>query len=257
MKKTVLFLSVAFVLLSAVSCTRVVVALYNKKDSLKKKTVWVKGDKEIVFIPMIHVAKTGYYEQVKDFLSQKRNEGYIVYYEGLENGGETPQQRDTLTLKERKILGFYLSKTYTDKENESLPNYLKKYVGQNGENTGIDTLRDVRADLTSKEIIAKIERIVGKIELEPCDFETPLNAPYKCTNYKRRLRYPYVRSYRDEYLKRLLLNSSDKKIVVLYGQAHTWSIYPALEREGFCLVQGKWLGREKKECNNVATITTN
>ena len=257
MKKTVLFLSVAFVLLSAVSCTRVVVALYNKKDSLKKKTVWVKGDKEIVFIPMIHVAKTGYYEQVKDFLSQKRNEGYIVYYEGLENGGETPQQRDTLTLKERKILGFYLSKTYTDKENESLPNYLKKYVGQNGENTGIDTLRDVRADLTSKEIIAKIERIVGKIELEPCDFETPLNAPYKCTNYKKRLRYPYVRSYRDEYLKRLLLNSSDKKIVVLYGQAHTWSIYPALEREGFCLVQGKWLGREKKECNNVATITTN
>ena len=257
MKKTVLFLSVAFVLLSAVSCTRVVVALYNKKDSLKKKTVWVKGDKEIVFIPMIHVAKTGYYEQVKDFLSQKRNEGYIVYYEGLENGGETPQQRDTLTLKERKILGFYLSKTYTDKENESLPNYLKKYVGQNGENTGIDTLRDVRADLTSKEIIAKIERIVGKIELEPCDFETPLNAPYKCTNYKKRLRYPYVRSYRDEHLKRLLLNSSDKKIVVLYGQAHTWSIYPALEREGFCLVQGKWLGREKKECNNVATITTN
>ena len=257
MKKTVLFLSVAFVLLSAVSCTRVGVALYNKKDSLKKKTVWVKGDKEIVFIPMIHVAKTGYYEQVKDFLSQKRNEGYIVYYEGLENGGETPQQRDTLTLKERKILGFYLSKTYTDKENESLPNYLKKYVGQNGENTGIDTLRDVRADLTSKEIIAKIERIVGKIELEPCDFETPLNAPYKCTNYKKRLRYPYVRSYRDEYLKRLLLNSSDKKIVVLYGQAHTWSIYPALEREGFCLVQGKWLGREKKECNNVATITTN
>ena len=257
MKKTALFLLAAFVLLSAVSCSRVGVALYNKKDSLKKKTVWVKGDKEIVFIPMIHVAKAGYYEQVKDFLSQKRNEGYVVYYEGLKNGGETPQQRDTLTLKERKILGFYLSKTYTDKENESLPNYLKKYVGQNDENIGIDTLRDVRADLTSKEIIAKIERIVGKIELEPCDFETPLNAPYKCTNYKKRLRYPYVRGYRDEYLKRLLLNSSDKKIVVLYGQAHTWSIYPALEREGFCLVQGKWLGREKKECNNVATITTN
>lgn len=246
MKKTVLFLSAAFVLLSAVSCTRVVVALYNKKDSLKKKTVWVKGDKEIVFIPMIHVAKAGYYEQVKDFLSQKRNEGYVVYYEGLENGGETPQQRDTLTLKERKILGFYLSKTYTDKENESLPNYLKKYVGQNGENTGIDTLRDIRADLTSKEIIAKIERIVGKIELEPCDFETPLNAPYKCTQRKD-LGFTFIRTLRDDYLKQLLLNSPDKKIVVLYGQAHTWAVYPALEREGFCLVQGKWLGREKKK----------
>ena len=57
MKKTVLFLSVAFVLLSAVSCTRIAVALTNKKDPLKEKTVWMKGDKEIVFIPMIHVAK--------------------------------------------------------------------------------------------------------------------------------------------------------------------------------------------------------
>ena len=254
MKRIILFLSVIFVLLSSISCTRVAVALTNKKDPLKKKTVWVKGDKEIIYIPMIHVAKVGYYEKVKDFLSQKRNEGYVVYYEGLKNGGDTPQQRDTLILKERKILGFYLSKTYTDKENESLPNYLKKYVGQNDENTGIDTLRDVRADLTSKEIIARIERIVGKIELEPCDFETPLSAPYKCTNYKKRLRYPYVRGYRDEYLKRLLLNSSDKKIVVLYGQAHTWAVYPTLDKKGFRLVEGEWLGREKRKKDGNSVI---
>ena len=52
MKKTVLFLLAAFVLLSAVSCTRVATVLTNKKDPLKEKTVWVKGDKEIVFIPM-------------------------------------------------------------------------------------------------------------------------------------------------------------------------------------------------------------
>ena len=32
MKKIVLFLSAAFVLLSAVSCTRIAVALTNKKD---------------------------------------------------------------------------------------------------------------------------------------------------------------------------------------------------------------------------------
>ena len=256
MKKTVLFLSVAFVLLSVVSCSRVGVALYNKKDSLKKKTVWVKGDKEIVFIPMIHVAKAGYYEQVKDFLFQKRNEGYIIYYEGVANGGVTPQQRDTLYLKARKIMGFYIFQDYTEKENKSIPKYLKKYIGQNYKNTGIDTLRDVCADMTYKDMIAKIETERGKIELEPCDFETPLNAPYKCTQRKD-LGFTFIRTLRDDYLKQLLLNSPDKKIVVLYGQAHTWAVYPALEREGFCLVQGKWLRREKKECNNVATITTN
>ena len=127
MKKTVLFLSAAFVLLSAVSCSRVGVALYNKKDSLKKKTVWVKGDKEIVFIPMIHVAKAGYYEQVKDFLSQKRNEGYVVYYEGLVTGAATPEEKDTLTLKMRKIIGYHLCGAYTKKENNGVLYFSRLY----------------------------------------------------------------------------------------------------------------------------------
>ena len=37
MKKIVLFLSAAFVLLSAVSCTRIAVALTNKKDHIYYK----------------------------------------------------------------------------------------------------------------------------------------------------------------------------------------------------------------------------
>ena len=249
MKKTVLFLSVAFVLLSAVSCTRVATVLTNKKDPLKKKTVWVKGDKEIVFIPMIHVAKAGYYEKVKDFLSQKRNEGYVVYYEGLVTGAATPEERDTLALKMRKIIGYHLCGGYTNKENKSTPQYLKKYVGQNMTNTGIDTLRDVRADMTVKELIAKIEAERGKkIALEPCDFETPLNAPYKCTNYKKRYYYSFTRTYRDKYLSNLLLNTSNKKIVVVYGGAHIlWAMYPILDNKGFRLVGGKWRGREKEK----------
>ena len=62
MKKIALFSLVVSMLLSIISCTRVAVALTNKKDPLKKKTVWVKGDKEIIFIPMIHIAKAEYYE---------------------------------------------------------------------------------------------------------------------------------------------------------------------------------------------------
>ena len=146
-------------------------------------------------------------------------------------------------------MGVYIFQDYTEKENKSIPKYLKKYIGQSNKNTGIDTLRDVCADMTYKDMIAKIETERGKIELEPCDFETPLNAPYKCTQRKD-LGFTFIRTLRDDYLKQLLLNSSDKKIVVLYGQAHTWAVYPALEREGFCLVQGKWLRREKEKCNN-------
>ena len=252
MKKTVLFLSAAFVLLSAVSCTRIAVALTNKKDPFKEKTVWVKGDKEIVFIPMIHVAKAGYYEKVKDFLSQKRNEGYVGYYEGVEIGASTPEEKDTLTLKMRKIIGSHLCGGYTNKENKSTPQYLKKYVGQNMTNTGIDTLRDVRADMTVKELIAKIEaKREKKLELEPCDFETPLNAPYKCNNYKE-YSYWFARRYRDDYLSNLLLNTSDKKIVVIYGGDHKWRVYPSLMDGDFHLTEGKWY-KKKEKSNNVTT----
>ena len=253
MKKTVLFISAVFVLLSAVSCTRIAVVLTNKKDPLKEKTVWMKGDKEIVFIPMIHVAKAGYYEKVKDFLSQKRNEGYVVYYEGVEIGAATPEEKDTLTLKMRKIIGSHLCGGYTNKENKSTPQYLKKYVGQNMTNTGIDTLRDVRADMTVKELIAKIEAERGeKIELESCDFETPLNAPYKCSNYKQYYYYRFTRKYRDDYLSNLLLNTSDKKIVVIYGGVHKWRVYPNLMDGDFHLTEGKWY-KKKEKSNNVTT----
>ena len=254
MKKIALFSLVVSMLLSIISCTRVAVALTNKKDPLRKKTVWVKGDKEIIFIPMIHVAKPGYYEKVKDFLSQKRNEGYVVYYEGLVTGAATPEERDTLTLKMRKIIGYHLCGAYTKKENKSTPQYLKKYVGQNMTNTGIDTLRDVRADMTVKELIAKIEaKREKKLELEPCDFETSLNAPYKCNNYKEYY-YWFARRYRDDYLSNLLLNTLDKKIVVIYGGDHKWGVYPSLMDGDFHLTEGKWYKKRMKNHSESATF---
>ncbi len=254
MKKIVLFLLVSFLLLSIISCTRIAVALTNKKDPFKEKTVWVKGDKEIVFIPMIHVAKVGYYEKVKDFLSQKRNEGYVVYYEGLVTGAATPEERDTLTLKMRKIIGYHLCGAYTKKENKSTPQYLKKYVGQNMTNTGIDTLRDIRADMTVKELISKIEaKREKKLELEPCDFETPLNKPYRCNNYKEYY-YWFARRYRDDYLSNLLLNTLDKKIVVVYGGDHKWGVYPSLIDGDFHLTEGKWYKKIKNDKNNAINV---
>ena len=81
--------------------------------------------------------------------------------------------------------------------------------------------------------------------MEPCDFETPLNAPYKCSNYKQYYYYQFTRKYRDDYLSNLLLNTSDKKIVVIYGGAHKWRVYPNLMDGDFHLTEGKWY--KKKE----------
>ena len=40
--------------------------------------------------------------------------------------------------------------------------------------------------------------------------------------------------------------------MVIYGGDHKWAVYPVLEKEGYSLVGGKWLGREKRNHNESA-----
>ena len=54
LKKMGAILLIAF---SVSSCTRAFITFYNKKDPMKKKSVWVKEEREIIHIPMIHVAR--------------------------------------------------------------------------------------------------------------------------------------------------------------------------------------------------------
>lgn len=230
------------------SCGRTMFLFYEKKDPHKKRTTWAKDDREIIHIPMIHLVKQEYYDKVKNFVEEKRKQGYSIYYEGISNGTTNKEELDTLKLKLRKIFGFHLS-SYSDKTNESLPRFFKKYVGQTKQNTGIDSLTDINADMSMKQLIEKLEteRIKGKLILDDCDFNTPLKAKYKCENYRKYYNYAISRAFRDDYLSDLLINSPHKKIVLLYGMNHRWSLYPALHKAGFRLKEGKWFDWDKEE----------
>jgi len=41
-----------------------------------------------------------------------------------------------------------------------------------------------------------------------------------------------TKKYRDEYLFDFIKKSTDKKIILLYGEAHKWNLYPLLRKDG-------------------------
>lgn len=47
-----------------------------------------------------------------------------------------------------------------------------------------------------------------------------------------------TKKYRDEYLFDFIKKSTDKKIILLYGEAHKWNLYPLLRKDGFILKEG-------------------
>ena len=131
---------------------------------------------------MIHLGQPEFYDQIKQFVTQKRNEGYKIYYEKLTYGTSDSLLQDTLLLKVRKITGFYFKGIYTDKNNETSP--FKKgfdsYTRQSEENTGIDLSKDFRVDLNMRQLVAQIEADHSPIVLDSCDYATPPNAKYNC-----------------------------------------------------------------------------
>lgn len=236
--KKIILLFFAFTLTSC-ACTMFRVFNYQKSIS-KYKKVLVKDNREIIYLANAHLGSEKYFEEIKDFINQKRKEGYIIYYEGLTREDiENQPLQDTLNMKFRKLLGYNLKGGYADEENKSLPKCFKKYVGQTKTNTGINEVTDINVDLSLNRLLDLYEAKYGKIKLDEYDFSTPLNETYKCDHLNAE--YVISHEFRDEYLTDKLLNSKDEKIVLLYGKAH-WllAIYPVLvHKNGYKLVEGK------------------
>lgn len=244
MKKIIIILLVVF---SFSSCQCLQLNTFAiTKSAIKHKRVMVKGDRETIYIPMSHLGKQAYYDEIKAFVTEKREQGYKIYYEAILTDTVTLRkgQLDTLLLKRRKLLGYHFFVDYSDKSNKSLPKCYKKYIGQTLKNTGVSQQTDVNADLQFEEIIALYEAKYGEIPLEECDYTTPLNKPYKCDpiigTSRSSSKFRFTNEFRDAHLEQLLINSEDKKIVLLYGSFH-WlqAIYPTLHKEGFELIEGK------------------
>ncbi len=218
-----------------ISCASTYLALITSK-SVKLNTFYNEDeDKTVVLFPMVHVNKPEFFEDVKIKLDSLRRDGFLVFYEGVAVVDSTMYSKenyDTLTLKARKLFGFnFQSKTYSSKENKSLPKAIHndKYIAQNRDIIGIKD-EDVNVDMSVVEMIEVYEQKYGKIKLEDCDFTTPLNSKFKCDRLPNYLDIMIMT--RNDTILSHLYKESHKKIALVYGERHFDFMRGALQKQG-------------------------
>lgn len=124
MKKLAFLLGLMFLV---TSCGRMwYPVLHNVNKPLKKKVVLVNENKEIIHIPTLQ-ANQRYYDRIKNFISEKRKEGYVVYYQENIN-------------------------------TENLRSWAKKYQSLTAENVGINTDTDVK--ISKENSISHLEELL-------------------------------------------------------------------------------------------------
>ena len=184
-------------------------------------------EKEIFLLGMMHLGQPEYYADARRILDSLRNEGYVVFFEGV---GKWPPDmdsisRDTIQRKFRKVARAHITH-YQDGDNQSMTQYRnKKYVPQTLGILGLyrDSAWCVHADLNYPEMIARYEEDRGEIPLNSYDWNTPLLEKYKWRkgwgeeNYSR---YYLLRNVRDEFIVDSMMRSAYPKIVGVYGFGH-------------------------------------
>lgn len=216
--------------------------IFNKKiikklgvESEKTELKFIDNrEQEIIFIPMHHVGRKQYYDDIANKVDSLQKLNYIVFYEGVTDNKEKDSLiRKKSLLKLRKIMGFFPQeqKGYLDTTNNIIAGKLKykgnyKLINQpKYKQLKVDSLTSIRADVSLTELITDFEKNYGQIKLDSCDYRTSFkDKNYKCGKAKRSLRKKfkngYVKEFRNKYLAEKLFKSEEKKIVVMYGDAH-------------------------------------
>jgi hypothetical protein len=210
-----------------ISCKTVDVLIEIKK---KKATVnsYSLGDKEIKFIPMHHLGKEDFYVDVREKVLKLKSEGYIVFYEFVKPSENVDSvTKDLNRRKMRRIRGF--DGTY--KEVFSKIGLFNKCIQQPSyEILGTDD-KDIRADVTWEQFITEWEKVNGLVMLDSVDVNTPFNSTYKMRrNYTRAQKDKIILDYRNSYLANMIKETTNKKILVIYGKGHRKGVFKLLSK---------------------------
>lgn len=239
MKKTLILL-IIFTLTSCASVfnKRIIknLGVENEKTELK----FIDNiEQEIIFIPMHHVGRKRYYNDIANKVDSLQKLKYVVFYEGVTDNKEKDSLiRKKSLLKLRRIMGFFPQgqKGYLDTTTNIIAGKIKykgkyKLINQpNYKLLKVDSLSSIRADINLTELITDFEKNYGKIKIDSCDYKTDLkDKNYRCGKAKRGLRKKfengYVKDYRNKYLAEQIFKSNKNKILVIYGDAHFFGLY--------------------------------
>lgn len=209
-------LSIA-VLISTLSSCKIAHSLIEINKKHAKVYSYKLNDKEIKFIPMHHLGKQSFYNDIKNTVTAYKSKGYRVYYELISTDFTSDSLlKDTIRRKVRKLKGF--SGTYKDNAQGSL---LKKYVQQPAYKVIGTTDDDIRADVDYLQLINQWEKINGTIVLDSADLNTSFTEKFSKGLFYTKKQYNAIFiQYRNENLIKLLKSSNDNKILILYGAGH-------------------------------------
>jgi hypothetical protein len=172
---------------------------------------------DLMFLPMHHLGKKVFYDDVRSKIVSAKAEGYTVYYELISTDFTTDSiLKDNIRRKVRKIKGF--SGTYKDNAQGVM---FEKYIQQPSyQDMGV-TEGDIRADVNYLELMKKWEELNGEIVLDSVDWNTPFDKKFdKGLSYSKEEYNRVFIEYRNEQLIQRILNNSDKKVLVVYGEGH-------------------------------------
>lgn len=218
MKKIVALLLIVFVF---ASCGRALTGLALKFYKHITPHYYTNGDKQLVFLPMIHLNKQEFYDEVRHYVDSLRNDGYVFVYESVRPSKDLDSlQEDIVRRKFRRIVGFDLT-SYTDKENENMRRYrVKGAISQSMLNTGLKRETDILGDIGVDSLVTIYEKEKGEITLGEYDLKTPLNKKYKGNKLPAKDKDYLILTVRNKVLSDKIASLPDKKIAVLYGALH-------------------------------------
>jgi hypothetical protein len=189
----------------------------------------------VMLIPMAHLEKAEYFEEIKYHLDCLKEDGHVVFYEGIvmpAPGGSSAN--DILLRKFRRVMGFFLT-GYKNSANRSIPRSIRdnKYTEQTRENLDLVTERDMHVDMTLSQLMAAYERDRGEITLTDYDLNTGLMDEYNPTDRPDHDIHYMIRTLRDRHIAGEVTASNYRKIVLLYGKLHIRAIARLLKAAGF------------------------
>lgn len=227
--KTLISFFCAFLFLG---CTQTLVKFKAKLSRDFYGVDYYSNERMIVaFIPTLHINREDYFAKIKSDVDSLRSAGYVIFYEGIKTDLDIPEQeKEILQKKFRRIMGFHLTQ-YLDSTNADLKKFrVKGLIEQTNANTGIRENVDYNADYDLKTLIEKFEKSKGIVRLNECDLATKLGEKYKCSKVvKEQWDYLAV-TLRDAFLAEQILKSNYKRIAVVFGEDHRYSVANALKK---------------------------
>jgi len=226
--KSSIFIFCIAIILSGCGFGKALTAMHTKKV---KPQYYSFEDKSIIFTPLVHFGQKEFYKNLNDSIVGWKKNGYIIFYEGIIHNasemGVDSITADNTNRKWRKIVGGeQMTREGYEELNEVFKN---KMVQPENEDLGIDST-DLNADITMIDLVSHFEEYYEEVNLDSCDFATPLDSNYTCNKKLKGKLKPIILDYRNEQLVEKVIASPSDKIVVLYGAMHIKGMKKSLKQ---------------------------